>query len=596
MTDKIELDYLVLDAGAIIRGHGLNLFKDSKEIVTVPEVLGEIRDSKSRDLLSRLPFELVEKTPSADAMRAVAEHAKKTGDFAALSKTDLKLIALTYMLETELCGITHLKKISEATSLKAKMDKTIAEKTTPAPTSALPSMHKLSLEEDIQNAPGREISLPDDDHKGGYGDNSGGEGDDKDNDKDGGDKLGFEEGDEESDSDEQESTWLSVRSVSGEQAAEMEKGISASSAFFAGQEQEQLPAPPTASTSAEIPPPTVPKGEVPEGTPEEAPVAVAKPAFSWAAVAAKQGPVVSFACESHTTIIPYDAKNDSNNNNSNSSSSSASLSSDLASSISEATAVDVTAGSSRNANRPFASNILSSSSGMQRSEKSNIQAAMDDDGVGWVNSSNIKSHLSSMGNTLGTSAVSGRKKNKNKKKNRVAKVACLTTDFSMQNVLMQIGLNIVSVDGMLIKSIKQWVLRCMACYQIHYNMDRLFCSKCGVDHLSRVAASIDTTGELKLHLKKNYHHDLRGMKYSLPAPGKQDRYSGELLMREDQMMAGIWRQKCVKIRKDVKSVFGEDVTGDVGIHINKGQQLRVGLGQRNPNATKGRERRGKKKK
>ena len=63
------LEYLVLDAGAIIKGHGMNLFKDSNVIVTVPEVIAEIRDSKSRDLLSRLPFELEERAPSAESLR-----------------------------------------------------------------------------------------------------------------------------------------------------------------------------------------------------------------------------------------------------------------------------------------------------------------------------------------------------------------------------------------------------------------------------------------------------------------------------------------------------------------------------------------------
>ena len=161
---------------------------------------------------------------------------------------------------------------------------------------------------------------------------------------------------------------------------------------------------------------------------------------------------------------------------------------------------------------------------------------------------------------------------------------------------MQVGLDILSVDGMLIKNIKQWVLRCMACYQIHYDMDRLFCSKCGVNHLSRVAASINKeTGKLQLHLKKNYHVDLKGTKYSLPKPGQQGRYDGELLLREDQLLSGIWHQKAIKIRKDVKSAFGEELASDVGLHINKGQKIKVGLGKRNPNAAKGRERRGKKK-
>ena len=40
---------------------------------------------------------------------------------------------------------------------------------------------------------------------------------------------------------------------------------------------------------------------------------------------------------------------------------------------------------------------------------------------------------------------------------------------------------------------------------VHYEMDRLFCSKCGANHMSRVGASVNAkTGELKLHLKANY--------------------------------------------------------------------------------------------
>ena len=40
---------------------------------------------------------------------------------------------------------------------------------------------------------------------------------------------------------------------------------------------------------------------------------------------------------------------------------------------------------------------------------------------------------------------------KNKNENYSMKSACVTTDFSMQNVLMQMGLNVISVDGMLIR-------------------------------------------------------------------------------------------------------------------------------------------------
>ena len=38
-----------------------------------------------------------------------------------------------------------------------------------------------------------------------------------------------------------------------------------------------------------------------------------------------------------------------------------------------------------------------------------------------------------------------------------------------------------------------------------------------------------------------------GTKYSIPKPGSRGRYEGELLLREDQLLTGIWRQKSVKV-------------------------------------------------
>lgn len=66
------LEYMVLDAGALIRGHGLNLYQKAKKVVTVPDVIAELRDSKSRDLLARLPFEIEERTPSQSSINAGA--------------------------------------------------------------------------------------------------------------------------------------------------------------------------------------------------------------------------------------------------------------------------------------------------------------------------------------------------------------------------------------------------------------------------------------------------------------------------------------------------------------------------------------------
>ena len=105
---KTKLQYLVIDAGAIIRGHGYTLPNVSNVICTVQEVLNEVRDSKSRHLLETLPYSLEIISPSDAAMKAVTQFSKKTGDFAALSLTDLKLIALVYTLEVQLNGEDHI--------------------------------------------------------------------------------------------------------------------------------------------------------------------------------------------------------------------------------------------------------------------------------------------------------------------------------------------------------------------------------------------------------------------------------------------------------------------------------------------------------
>jgi rRNA maturation endonuclease Nob1 len=228
------------------------------------------------------------------------------------------------------------------------------------------------------------------------------------------------------------------------------------------------------------------------------------------------------------------------------------------------------------------------------SSATNVFNAEEDDGENWISPSTITASRVSGQGMLGGGRSCGVT---NAKVVSRAKVACVTTDFSMENVVLQMGMKLLSVEGRLIHRVKQWVLRCAACHTIHYDVERLFCSKCGVNMLQRIAASTDSkTGELKLHLKVGYKTNTRGMVHSLPKAGTQGRYDGELLLREDQLLTGIWRQKVAKIKHDVKSAFGEDVTGDVGVHINKREfGLKVGLGRRNPNADKGRERRGKKK-
>lgn len=68
MTEKLK--YLVLDTGAFIKGNVIELYNKAENIVTISEVIGEIRDSKARDVLERLPFEVELRNPSVESIKA----------------------------------------------------------------------------------------------------------------------------------------------------------------------------------------------------------------------------------------------------------------------------------------------------------------------------------------------------------------------------------------------------------------------------------------------------------------------------------------------------------------------------------------------
>ncbi|XVE64862.1 hypothetical protein DITRI_Ditri07aG0135800 [Diplodiscus trichospermus] len=98
----------VVDANAVIQG-GEKLNNTADKFVTVPEVLAEIRDPVSRHRLAFIPFSIDSMEPSSDALNKVIKFARATGDLQTLSDVDLKLIALTYTLESQIHGTNHLR-------------------------------------------------------------------------------------------------------------------------------------------------------------------------------------------------------------------------------------------------------------------------------------------------------------------------------------------------------------------------------------------------------------------------------------------------------------------------------------------------------
>lgn len=80
---------VVLDTSAIIY---LNDFRKFDEILTVQEVVEEVKDKVSSMKLSGLRFKVVE--PSKTAIDEIKKIAKETGDLEKLSNTDIKVLAL----------------------------------------------------------------------------------------------------------------------------------------------------------------------------------------------------------------------------------------------------------------------------------------------------------------------------------------------------------------------------------------------------------------------------------------------------------------------------------------------------------------------
>ncbi|KAI0650542.1 Nin one binding Zn-ribbon like-domain-containing protein [Trametes meyenii] len=164
----------------------------------------------------------------------------------------------------------------------------------------------------------------------------------------------------------------------------------------------------------------------------------------------------------------------------------------------------------------------------------------EDDGEGeWITPSNVALHKSRALDLLPT-ADSGKK---GKKQQETIIVGCMTADFAMQNVLLQMGLGLVGVEGKRIERVKSWVLRCHACFKICKDASRKFCPACGNPSLLRASVTISSpnagpnTPAMQVHLKKNFQFKTRGTIFSIPAPkpGSAKTGPGEgLILREDQ--------------------------------------------------------------
>lgn len=213
-------------------------------------------------------------------------------------------------------------------------------------------------------------------------------------------------------------------------------------------------------------------------------------------------------------------------------------------------------------------------------EESSDEEEDGDDGGGWITPSNIKQVQIDAGN-LGPAAD--------------VKVGCVTTDFAMQNVLIQIGLHVLSVNGMLIKYTRSYILRCHACFKTTTNMNKSFCPNCGNNTLKKVAVSINEDGTMQMHFSRNPKVlNPKGKRYSLPLPQGGKHAKNPHLVDDQhfpqQRMSRKARQKTNVFDPDYlagSSPFSEhDVySRSAGLQL-RDTQTRGGRQRANPNAAR----------
>ncbi|NWT21626.1 NOB1 protein, partial [Vireo altiloquus] len=203
----------------------------------------------------------------------------------------------------------------------------------------------------------------------------------------------------------------------------------------------------------------------------------------------------------------------------------------------------------------------------------------ESDDEGWITPSNLKQAQQDTGHCDATPVG--------------VQVGCVTTDFAMQNVLLQMGLHVLAVNGMLIRRARSYILRCHGCFRTTSDMTKVFCPHCGNKTLKKVAVSVSDDGSLHMHFSRNPKVlNPRGLRYPLPAPQGGKHANNPHLVEDQrfpqQRLSRKARQKTNVFDPDylaAASPFAENDVHSRAAHLHL-RDAALGAGRRrlNPNA------------
>lgn len=179
-------------------------------------------------------------------------------------------------------------------------------------------------------------------------------------------------------------------------------------------------------------------------------------------------------------------------------------------------------------------------------------------------------------------------------------ITCATADYSVQNVLLQMGITPLTFDGYAIKSVKLWGLYCRACFHFHRDSTKVFCPKCGNDTVVRVPIIVDQDG-VPTVLNPGRKLRTKGTVFSMPKP--QGGRIWKPIFAEDEIRIGgrdrelRHAEKLHEKERQLRDPFNQDNaargwyqrsttnTGKTIMTSGGGPRMQVGYGRRvNPNA------------
>jgi len=140
----------------------------------------------------------------------------------------------------------------------------------------------------------------------------------------------------------------------------------------------------------------------------------------------------------------------------------------------------------------------------------------------------------------------------------------------MQNVILQMGLHLISIDGMRIKATKQNVLLCYSCGSVCKDQTKIFCPSCGNYTLKKTFCRVRDDGSMYV-APLRYTPTKKGSKYSIPL-------NKNIILTEEQ-----YHKEVRKARgHNKKKVDGVDFFSGGGAFMPE-KEVVVGFGRKNPN-------------